>query len=230
MKKTLALLLVLALVLAAFPALADDSDFSTAVYEQYDTLFTITEKPEDAVSIVETLIDVEDVSFVHKYESEHYYSFIRSDLLVLDYNTDNRCPVFRTWIYYSAEEPLHFHSVQFEIDGKTYLLTGINESGRVDQRDHGICEPLQIIYGVNNADFFVDVLWAAAEYLSSDEEDKAVPQMKMTLIGDETIEVMVPDMFWIDFGLLGLPFLTNDFAWLAYVGQTEGTACELVSQ
>ena len=130
-------------------------------------------------------------------------------------------------MYYSAATPQYIHSITFEFEGKKYLFTDVGDAERVRKGEHDYTESLLVKYGQKNSEFFSAILLASVKYAVSKDENKTPPQMKMTLHGLEEIEVMVPDEFWEDFALLGLPFMANDLAWIKYIAKTEGTPCKI---
>lgn len=227
MKKLLAVLLAVLFVMNTCAALAESEEFTVKTYSDYDSLFSIDVDKDKDIAFVETKCSVADLAFVHKHESDYSYSYIQSDLLVLDYYSTDRYPIFRTWVYYSAATPLYIHSISFEFEGKKYMFTDVGDADRVKQGEHDYTESLLIKYGQKNSDFFAAVLLASVRYAMDKDENKTAPQMKMTLIGLEEIEVTVPEEFWQDFALLGLPFLANDLAWIKYIAKTEGTPCKV---
>ena len=238
MRKCIALVLTLALLVSCGAAFAEaetaaatetaGTEFSTEIYAQYETLFTIDTDTEEDLTYIETVVTPQERAFTHKYESEYTYSCLQNDIIVIDSSKPEKIPVFRTWIYYYADKPQHFNSVTFELNGKEYTFTDISKEEWVQQTDKEYEESVLIKYGTNNLDFFAEVLIASITYAFDEDENKTAPVMKMTLHGDEEIEAEVPAGFWDDFALLGAPYTQNDYAWCAYIGQQEGTPCEII--
>lgn len=111
-KRLVALALSLALVLTIVsPAVADDG-FDMSAIRGNDYLEISVDK-EEGVAFVTTKMSVAGRSFTHEYESETRYSYFESDILVLDYYSDNPKGILRTWITYSADEFLYITSVSF---------------------------------------------------------------------------------------------------------------------
>ena len=225
--RIIACLLIVCILPVFYPA-ADADGFNLNPYTQYDTLFNIDVDTDSGVAFLETNEKTANLAFQHKYESNYLYSYIQSDVLVLNYFSSDRYPVLRTWITYCADNAQYIHSVSFEINGTTYTLSDVGDKDRVEKTDNGYRERLLIRYGKNNSDFFAEILSSCIGYLlNNDDENKKAPVMKMTLHGLENIEVYVPDTFWTDFGLLALPFTSNDFAWLSYIADNEGNPCKV---
>lgn len=213
--------------LGTYASVLAETEFTTNPYTEYETLFKVDLNTDSGSAFITTKLPTKDVSFTHKYESDYTYSTINSDILVLDYYKTDRQPVFRTWIYYNGSKPLYFHSVSFELDGKKYMFSEVGDKDWVKQNDNDYSEQLLIRYGKNNSEFFSSVLVDSLLYAMSEDENKVAPEMKMTLHGIEDIEVTVPEGFWTDFMLLGLPFTSNDFEWIHFIGQTDGNPCKV---
>lgn len=229
MKKLFAAILALIMILSLASALADPV-FDMATYSEYDSLFDIQEDPESHNAFVMTKMETESLAYTHKYESDSLYSFIQSDIIVLDYDSAEAFPILRTWIYYCADEPLGIESVSFVVDGITYTLTDVTDGdgGFVDER--GSCEELLIIYGTDNWEFFTAMMANSISYASmSQNETDTVdpPDMKMILHGKEDVEVDVPANCLFDYGLLAMPFLSSD-DWLQFVLEMDGNPCEVI--
>ena len=227
MKKALALLCALVLLLHALPAVAD---FNLNYFTENSSIFTIDVNKEKSVAFIETVMSAQELAFEHKYESPTQYSLLRNDILVLDYFSTNRSPVFRTWIYYCTTKPIYVHSVTFELDGTAYTFTDVASSDRVITNEQDTEEDLLIRYGGNNSDFLAKVMAEAASYAFShygDDGDPNVqpPKMKMILHGIEDIELDVPDGFWTDFALLTVALVTTES--LGQIGKNTGTPCTI---
>ena len=230
MRKSLALLLFFAMLVSCCAAFAEGElkPFDLKTYEDNPDYFTIDIDTEDDLAFIQTTYDAASLAFIHKYDSDYYYSFLSSDILVIDYSKEGeRVPVFRTWIYYAADAPQNITSVTFEIDGKAYTFTDIADPERNEVRENGYSENLVIKYGIDNWDFFTVVAANAMDYILSEDENAAAPEMKMILHGDEEIEAVVPENFWADFSFVIAPFLADDGDWLQYLVQNSGTPCEI---
>ena len=231
LKKSFACFLALCILLTcAAVSYADDSDFDIEKYSKYEKLFDIDIDTDSDVAFIETNTAVSKLAFQHKYESEYSYSYIQSDIIVIDYSRSSRFPVIRTWITYNADKAQNIDSVTFKYDGKTYTFTGIGDKERVTKEENGYRERLLIRYGTDNADFFIAVSVGSVGYLQKINQNDAnakAPEMTMILHGDEDIEATVPADFWTDFGLLVLPFMSNDYAWVHYIGENDGTPCKV---
>ena len=219
------ILVLLALVMSCSAAFAESTEFTEKPYADYPTLFSIEYNEENNIAFIEVDADISEYAFTHKYESEYHYSSIYNDILVINYSSTDRFPVLRTWINYTADKPQHFTSVTFILEGKSYTFTDISSEDRNRELENGYLEQLLIKYGMNNVDFFREVVSTSVAYLTSDDDTKQLPVMKMILHGDEDIEAVVPDMFWTDMGMLTLPFFNNDGAWLSYIFDNDGTPC-----
>lgn len=229
MKKVFCMLLVLAVFLGSCSAaFADGDEYTVKPYADYESLFTVDVNTEKDVAFVETTLEAKDCAFTHKYESSTTYSAIYNDILVLDYSKSSRYPLLRTWIIYAADKAQNIKSVTFELEGQSFTFTDISNEDRVEKSEKGYTEKLLIKHGKNNSDFWVKIMAAAISSLSTDEDKKTeAPKMKMILHGDEDIEADVPDKFWFDFGLLALPYISNDGAWIKYFTYTDGTPLEV---
>ena len=232
MKRGLALILFAAMLVSCCAAFAEEeaavTPFNLNTFESNTDYFTVEVDAENDRAFVETKYDAESLAYTHKYESDHYFSFVTNDILVLNYSDENgREPIFRTWIYYAADALQNITSVTFEIDGKSYTFTDISDPARNEQKENGYVEKLVIKYGFDNWDFFAAVAASAVSFMLSEEENKTAPELKMILHGDEDIEAMVPENFWGDFAFLMAPFLADDGAWLQHLLQNDGTPCEI---
>ena len=224
-KEIIALLMSMLMLFSAVSALADGEAFTVDPYKNYDTLFKIDVDTDAGCAFVETQESAENLAFHHSYDVDGAISIIYSDILVLDYYKSSRTPIFRTWICYAGDTPHYFQSVTFEFEGKKYTFSDIGDPEWVEKKDYGYSEKLLIRYGKNNTEFFAAVLAAGLTYVADKSEDKKAPTMKMTLHGLKDIETEVPESFWLDFALLGVPFMGNDGAWMKYIVQNGGDAC-----
>ncbi len=229
MKKYFAFFVAMIISILPFTGALADRSFDIQSYSSNDTVFKVDVSAEDDVAFIETMFKPSELAFAHKYESSYRYSSIENDILVLDYFSSNRYPLFRTWIYFNAEKPLYIHSVSFELDGNRYTFSDVGNKDRVKELENGYQESLLIKYGKNNADFFSAVSANALVYTNemygeSKNKNAVAPKMKMIFHGLEDIEAYVPNNFWVDFILLVMPLLEEDT--LSYIGDNDGTYCK----
>ena len=193
-KRLVALALSLALVLTIVsPAVADDG-FDMSAIRGNDYLEISVDK-EKGVAFVTTKMSVAGRSFTHEYESETRYSCFESDILVLDYYSDNPEGILRTLITYSADEFLYITSVSFFVNGKEYIFSDIADSEWYYEFDDGIVEQILIKYGAEGSWDFLKAVYDELDK-SSDDENYSL-EIKMVLHGtkDVTVSLEIMPMF-----------------------------------
>lgn len=230
MKKLFALVLSLALLLSAVSALADDGKFSLASFEALDG-FEIHKDEERGIAFITLSVSSQqEISYVHKYESDNYYSTINNDILVINYSGSSPTPVFRTWIYYFAMQQQDITSVTFILDGVSYHFTDVQYSEGPQKMEEGDTEEILLIkHGRNTADFTAAIMAEGIHYLNEyygkDNKDVPLPQMTMILHGREDIVVEdLPRGFWTDCGFMGLMMQKEGI--LHYIGENDGSTCK----
>lgn len=229
MKKVISFILFVTLMFTTVPVFALPT-FEMSFYSSNANIYSVDVDSDSGVAFIETKSSNSELAFTHKYESNFYYSTIRSDILVIDYFKSNRYPVFRTWIDYRADKALNIYAVSFVIDGKTYTFSDVADRDRIEKLDNGVSEKLLIKYGSANSDFFASVAadslsYAFSRYGGEGDSEVETPQMKMILHGTEDVEVDIPANFWVDFSLLALSMTENDY--LGYIGDNDGTPCKI---
>ena len=154
MKRFLSLLLVSVLALNAVAVALADDDFDLSPIRNNDR-FDISVNSEDEVAFITTTFSASDRSFVHEDEHPEYYSTFESDMIVLDYFSNDAHPVLRTWIKYATTEPLYPTAVTFTIDNKDYTFSGIGMPENSDEDETGVTEEVLIRYGVDSIEFLI---------------------------------------------------------------------------
>ena len=221
MKRLRCALVLLMAVLLLSPALAEDR-FDLSEFEAYPAVFRIETNEERDIAFVDINQTAEELSFVHKYESEYYYSTIKNNLLVESYTGVYPLPILGISVTYHADEPLHIMGISFLLDGKEYLFDTLGVTDDVRQMEHGISEGVEVLFGSENRAFYEAVFFYALEYLYGyGDENGAPPEMKMVLHGTEDLEVTVPNGYWFNLGVF-IEFLNRSDA-LGYISINEGT-------
>lgn len=203
MKKIISVLLAAVMILSICSTAFAKTGFDMSYFEEGDT-FTIEIDDDGDTAFIYYDVSAAIRSFVHKYESNEYYSTFDTDIIIVDYDKkSDRYPVLRTWIDYRADEYMNFESVSFIIDGKEYLFSDISLDDSCEELEVGIREDLLVKYGDYSEDF-VNVLFEKSyELLSqaSEEDELNFPEMKMILHGKEDIEADVSEGFWYQMSL-----------------------------
>ncbi len=199
----LALSLVLMLTIVS-PAVADDG-FDISYIRKNDKIFEISVNDEEEIAFITTVISVADRSFTHEYESKTRYSYLESDILVLDYYSDNPEGILRTWIVYSADEFLYITSVSFFVNGKEYIFSGIADSEWHYEFDDGIMEKVLIKYGAEGSADFLDAV--IDEGIKSNDDENYSPEIKMVLHGTKDVTVNLGRYPILDLTLITLTWV-----------------------
>lgn len=163
------------------------------------SLYDISVNKDDDVAFITSTLTTADRSFNHKYENDYLYSSTEFDIIVINYFEDNAYPVFRLWIYYTADDYNYNTGVTFTLGGKDYTFSGISGSDSLTKKDNGVCEDLLIKIGTDNADFLLALLEYGKPFEAEgfdNYKDIAIP---MTLHGVEDINVTLDAGFLLDF-------------------------------
>lgn len=223
MKKLLALLTALMMLLLPMAAMADKLDLSY-VESNIDKLFELDINEESNVAFVDTALSASSRSFVHKYESSYRYSTTEFDVLVVNYaSASSNYPILRMWISYCADDEfLYFDSVSFDVDGQIFTFTGVGSSDRRDSDDKGCVERGLIKFDESNIDFLIALENYAppiSQTSSADENDNY--PVYMTLHGTEDVTVTLSSGFWLDFFAMREAFLQMNG--MEYISRPDGT-------
>lgn len=191
MRKLVALLLMVSLLLTASAALALDLSY----VEENPDLFTIEPNEESAVAFIESTLTASQREFHHQNDSEYYRSVTQFDILVLEYGTDNAYPVWRLWISYVEDEKFqNFDSITFVVDGASYTFTEVSSPDWVEETTTSCFEDMMIKIGVGNLSFA-----AALETYCNNLETMEDFTATMILHGEEDITVELGEGFASDF-------------------------------
>lgn len=199
MKKLLALLTALLMLTLPLSALASTLDLSF-VRNHTDKLYTIDVDTASDLAFIESQLSIEGRSFTHKYDSAYRYSYLKWDVLVMDYSAGaNAVPCLRLWVVYAADNRhQNINSVTFTIDGVDYTFTGVGSAERRTHDENGYRESMLIKFGMNNLDFLV-----AMDRVIPDDHDSvddlANLPITLTLHGDEEFTVHLGSGFVLDF-------------------------------
>ena len=223
MKKFFSFFLALALLCSCASSLADGYDVS--YIKDHSNVFTIDVDEDSGIAFVESTLSVKDCAFVHKYESEHRYSFTMFDVLVVDYETTTAYPVPRLWITYCADEYIYYDSVTITLDGKDFTFSGISNPDWCTEDEKGVIEKTLIKFYSENAAFLAAMENLYKQYPSFDElmDETSGPKVKMVLHGkNEDIDVTLGSGFVLDFALVieGANINTDG---LDYIDKVTGT-------
>ena len=194
MKKIIAFFVSVMLLLAlAAPALAATPDL-TFVKANPD-VFSLTTSEDGEDLYVSTVLTAKNLHFVHKYESNYYWSFTRFEIAVPDYQTDEAAPLWQLWITYSNDlKIMEIDSVTFIVNGRSFTFSGISDPRLQTQKENGFIEEMMICFGSEGLDF----LLAMEEYCGT-LNDANDFRCTMILHGSEDITVTLGGAFVLDF-------------------------------
>ena len=103
-------------------------------------------------------LPVESLAFSHDNESDEYYSYTDFDILVMDPDTDEVCPVLRMWIYLNTKEGfMDISSVTFTVMGKEYTFSELSEEDDFEEREKDFCQTMLIRFDQNSWSFLSDL-------------------------------------------------------------------------
>lgn len=206
MKKILSIVLFLLLALPA------SAGYDTSMVESYDYLYDFDVQDDVAFIDGSTFLKAKDLAFEHAYESDDYYSYVRNDLVLVNYPSEDQYPVWRTWIYLNGKKDIRVDSATFAFGGKTYTFTGLLEEDSITQTDKGETrQVLRIKHSFENMDFIADLetyydeLTAGADSAYQAVMDNA--DIRLTLHGTEELSVRLPSEFLLDFDLVRSAFI-----------------------
>lgn len=205
MKKFVALLsAVLMIVLSMSSAFA--ASLNLTYVRNNPDIFTIDLNSAGNAVFVETVLTAKDRHFLHKYESDYYWSSTQFDVLGLGYGTNDAYPVWRLWIVYANDIGYQYiDSVTFILEGKSYTFTDIDDPDWLTHNETSYLEELLIKFGLENLDFVV-----ALEQYCNKLEDVDDFQCTLILHGREDITVTLGGGFALDFVLTKKAYIEMD--------------------
>lgn len=168
MKKIVACLMVLCIMLATVTAFAD---FDMSYIRQHSDLFNI-DINDDGNAFIGTNLNAYDLAVEHKYSLPNHPTYVYSDIIVIDYY-GKKSPVWRIWINYQAQKALGITSATFKlqnyntdvepntrIEGSTMdcTLVGIGGKDHIENHDGYVTETPCIVIGKNNLMFWLKLI------------------------------------------------------------------------
>ncbi len=190
--RPIALLLALCLLGSILPALAEGSlqaPYSTQYFEDRPGIYRVSVQENGTFIDASPYYGTSEKSFVHAYESDDYYSYVYTDILVVT-SAEEPYPVLRTWIIYNGKQPVRAGSVTFVLDGTAYTFSNVGSEDRRKETDSGYKESLLIRYGSGNTDFIAAVRRIGAEIAAHmNEKGYIYPTYTLTLHGSEDLTV-----------------------------------------
>ena len=237
MKRITALVLILimtvSLTIAGFAEKTEadevSKDFKMSYYADSKDYFRIEISEDGQTAFIQTPATAENRAFSTPYENNLYYSAVFPELMITGLSDEaKQKPFFRIWIRYRGTMPLNIYSVSLVVDGTDYRFLDVNTPGWTAIKDDGTAaQDVQLVLGSGpiNAACFAMLFSKAMEYAQVKIEDPEAskPDATMILVGDEKVDVDLPDGFWSELAVFayslesinGFPFLTS----------TAGTPC-----
>ncbi|MBR4501765.1 MAG: hypothetical protein IKP22_07735 [Clostridia bacterium] len=203
MKKYFAFILTLALLFSCASSLADGYDMS--YISENSKVFTVDVDEFSGIAFVESVLTAQDLSFVHRHESDYRYSSTRFDILVINHDQSDAYPIPRLWITYCADEFINCDSVTFTLDGKDYTFTGISSPDWCYKDEKGATEKVLIKFGSENLPFLAELEKLSDLYPTYDDlmDEVSGPKVRLVLHGsNEDVNATLGSGFMLDFALL----------------------------
>ena len=218
MKKLLAILLALTLMLGTTSAFAATLDLSY-VRNRVESIYTISVNKDSDVAFITTQLAVSARAYEHKYESQYRYNDTEFDVLVVNYSKSSAVPVFRLWVSYAADNSyLYVNAITFDVAGTKYTFTDVSDYEWYTHDDKGYQERMLIKFDMDNVGFILalEQLIPKISQISSAADYENLP-LTMTLHGTEDITVQLGSGFCLDFismkdaylAIGGIEFLTE---------------------
>ncbi len=219
MRRLATFALLICLLLSTSTAFALDLSYVEARPEQY----TISVNESCGSAFISTALKPNQIFFSHKYESELYYSYMYSDILVKHHGTKDAEPVWRWWLeYYTESKYQNFKSVTFEFDGKSFTFNEVSTPNSLQMKESSYKEELCILLGRGTEAFIT----AFDEYVITHMENRPLnlsgaSTVKMILHGDEDIVIKLP--FGPLYGLLLMKYAYQETVGLTMLSETYTT-------
>ena len=214
MKKVFSLILCLVLACSlTLTALADG--FDASLVKENDSLFEFTVNSDEGIAFVDAAMTVRERSFTHPYESESYYSYVYSNLVIIDYFNSTSYPVWRFWVDYVGTKHIYANAVTFTFDGNSYTFTDVADTDRITDRDNGDGEEiLLVVIGTDNVDFVTGLETYLNKLQEIDPDDAYTSitenaEVSMTLHGTEDFTVQLPSTFMLEYFLMRAAFIAG---------------------
>lgn len=218
MKKLLAILLALTLMLGATSAFAATLDLSY-VRSRVESIYDISVNKDTDVAFITTTLSVAARAYEHKYESQYRYNDTEFDILVANYSKSSAMPVFRLWVSYAADNNyLYVNAITFDVNGTKYTFTDVSNYEWYTHDDKGYQERMLIKFDMDNVGFIIalEQLIPKVSQVSSAADYDNLP-LTMTLHGTEDITIHLGAGFCLDFismkdaylAINGIDFLTD---------------------
>lgn len=194
MKRILASLTVLLLMLLpAASAFAATPDLSYV--EANSDVFAISESNDGKDIFITTTLTAQNLHYLHKYESNYYWSFTRFEVAVRDYAGPDALCVWQLWITYANDVKLmDIDSATFLFNGNRFTFSELSNPQLQTSNETSHIEELQICFGVNNKPFLLALEEYCATLNSADEF-----QCTLILHGEEDVTVTLGGSFALDF-------------------------------
>ncbi len=203
MKKMMAALSALVLMMSVLAGALAAEGFDMSEVESNTKYYTVDVDRDSDVAFIESTLTREQLSFVHKYESEYRYSSTHFDVLAIDYRDDSkRYPVPRLWVTWCAGDYQNIESVTFEIEGREFTFSDCWDREWRTKDEKGVVEELLIKMGTENADFMM----ALNSYAKNNQEaiirDPSSLKIPITLHGNEDIRAELSGYFMQDYMMI----------------------------
>lgn len=193
MKRLSALLLLFCLLMSVC-ACAEGGEavlpvYSTEYFEQKPGFYRVSVQENGTFIDASPYYGAAEKSFVHAYESDDYYSYVYTDILVVT-SAEEPYPVLRTWVIYHGTQPIHAGSVTFVLDGASYTFSNVGAENRRTETDSDYKESLLIRYGSSNTEFIAAIRRVGAEIAAHmNEKGYVYPTYTLILHGAEDLTV-----------------------------------------
>ena len=212
---------LLAFLFLCLGSTAHADAFPFDVVKNKPDFYTLDIDEENEMAFIESIFSASERSFNHRYESSHYYSTTKFDIVVLNCYTQP-LPIMRLWINYIADDYQDIKAVSFDIGKQRYTFTDIITDNSKQEIENGKVEELLILFGYD-ASAFILALYDAL----GDDYDWDNFSVKMTLYGKEEVTTTLNDVFLLD--CMNMTHLLNETGYytIDYLSQVNQTPMKI---
>ena len=147
MNKFIACVVLLLTGIFGIIAIANADGFDMSILENETNKKLFSYAHEDDYVFIDAKLSTEEKAFVHKNDSQYYYSTIYPDIIVINHNTDKEYSVPRLWIDYCSDiGGINAHTLELVVGECTYSFS-LDEPESKQLRNNTIRESYLIRFG-----------------------------------------------------------------------------------
>lgn len=132
-------------------------------------------------------LNFEEPLFYHANSIDEYPSYVYTDIIILDYFSTSPRAVWRMWVNYSASKYMGLNAISIVMDNTEYEFLNVGGTNRMKDFGTNTREEGCIVFGIDNADFWVAFLLKCEDLNSIEQmENWSFPMTLHGLIDVET--------------------------------------------